>query len=300
MTWTRAQAQILLEPKLRNIWNDAWESYPLEYVRFVNISSSRKAQETDAKMTGLGSMQDKTEGGAVTYGDPISPVTKVYTHTGNGLAYRVTDEMQRHELYGQVAKLERSLIQSAIDRQETDAANILNNGFSTSFTGFVAGESLFSTSHARLDGGTAQANRPSTDVSLGVTALQNALIQFHLWKNDRGRPARFIPNLLIIHPNDLMTARELLGSEFKPGTSNNEINAIKEDNLSFMVSHYVTDTNAWFLLAREHDLNFIWDKKPTTSMDDDFDTDDIRRKLVQWYSTGFGAWQGTYGSSGTT
>lgn len=300
MTMTRAQFQILLEPKLRNIWNESWPPRPLEYPQFTNISSSRKAQETDFKMTGLGAMQDKTEGGLVTYGDPIPGATKVYTHTGNALGYRVTDEMQRHELYGQISKFERSLMRSAADRQETDAANILNNGFNTAFAGFVSGESLFSTSHARLDGGTAQANRPSTDISLGVTALQNAIIQFHLWKDDRGRPFLSVPRKLIIHPNDLMTARELLGSEFKPGTSNNEINALREDGLSYMVSHYVTDTNAWYLLGDNHDLNFIWDKRPTVSMEDDFDTDDIKRKLVQWYSTGYGEWRALYGTSGTS
>ena len=300
MTVTRAQFQILLEPKLRNIWNESWPIRPIEYTQILNVSSSKKAQETDYKMTGLGSMQDKTEGGLVTYGDPVAGSTKVYTHTGNGLGYRVTAEMQRHELYSQIAKLERSLMESSVDRQETDGANVLNNGFSTSFAGFVASESLFSTSHARLDGGTAQANRPSTDVSLGVTALQNAIIQFHLLKNDRGRPYMSVPKKLIIHPNDIMTARELLGSEFKPGTANNEINALREDGLSFMVSHYVTDTNAWYLLGDNHDLNFIWDLRPELETEEDFDTKDIKRTLVQWYSTGFGEWRGTYGSSGVS
>lgn len=300
MTVTRAQFQILLEPKLRNIWNESWPPRPLEFPRFCNISSSKKAQETDYKMTGLGAMQNKPEGTDVTYGDPIAGSTKVYTHTTNGLGYRVTAEMRRHELYGQIDKLERSLMRSAVQRQETDAANILNNAFSTAQAGFTASEALIATSHARLDGGTAQSNRPTTDVSLGVTALQNGIIQFHLWLDDRGRPFVSVPKLLVIHPNDLMTARELLGSQYKPGTANNEVNALKEDNLEFMVSHYVTDTNAWFLIGDNHDLNFIWDLRPTTSMDEDFDSDDIKRKLVQAYSTGFGEWRGTYGSSGVS
>lgn len=300
MTVTRAQFQILLEPKLRNIWNQSWPPRPLEYPRFTNVTSSRKAQETDFKMTGLGSMVNKAEGTDVSYGDPIPGGTKVYTHTANALGYKITQEMQRHELYGQIAKLETSLMRSAVDRQETDAASILNNGFSTSFAGFVSSEALFSTSHARLDGGTAQSNRPSTDISLGVTALQNGLIQFHLMLDDRGRPFLSVPRLLIIHPNDLMTARELLGSDYKPGTANNEINALREDNLQYMVSHYVTDTNAWFLLGDNHDLNFIWDLRPQVDMDEDFDSKDIKRTLVQAYSEGYGEWRGSYGSSGTT
>lgn len=300
MTVTRAQFQILLEPKLRNIWNQSWPPRPLEYPRFTNVTSSRKAQETDFKMTGLGAMQSKAEGADVTYGDPIPGGTKVYTHTANALGYKITQEMQRHELYGQISKLETSLMRSAVQQQETDAATILNNGFSTATTGFVSGESLFSTSHARLDGGTAQANRPSTDISLGVTALQNGVIQFHAWLDDRGRPFLSVPRLLIIHPNDLMTARELLGSDYKPGTANNEINALREDNLQYMVSHFVTDTNAWYMLGDNHDLNFIWDLRPQLDMDEDFDSKDIKRTLVQAYSEGFGEWRGTYGTSGST
>lgn len=300
MTMTRAQFQILLEPKLRNIWNQSWPARALEYIRFTNITSSRKAAETDFKMTGLGAMLSKAEGADISYGDPIAGGTKVYTHTANGLGYRVTAEMQRHELYGQISKLETSLMRSAVDRQETDAANILNNGFSTATAGFVSSESLFSTSHARLDGGTAQANRPSTDISLGVTALQNAVIQFHLLLDDRGRPFSSVPRLLIIHPNDLMTARELLGSDYKPGTANNEINALREDNLQYMVSHYVTDTNAWYILGDNHDLNFIWDLRPQLDMDEDFDSKDIKRTLMQAYSSGFGEWRGTFGTSGST
>ena len=300
MTVTRAQFQILLEPKLRKISNDGYPQRPLEFSRFLNVSSSKKAQETDFQMTGLGAMVNKAEGADVSYGDPLPGATKVYTHTSNAGGYRVTAEMQRHEQYGQIAKLERSLLDSARDRQETDGANVLNNAFSTAVVGFTAAESLISTSHARLDGGTANANRPTTDVSLGVTALQNGIVQFHLWKNHRGRPFIAIPRLLIIHPNDLMIARELLGSEYKPGTSNNEINALKEDGLSYMVSHYVTDTNAWFLLGDQTDLNFIWDLNPTTDMAEDFDSKDIKRTLVQAYSTGFGDWVNVYGSSGVT
>jgi len=299
MTVTRAQFQILLEPKLRNIWNQSWPPRPTEYTRFVNVSSSKKAQETDYKMTGLGAMADKAEGANITYGDPIAGSTKVYTHTSNALGYRITAEMQRHELYGQINKLETSLMRSAQYRQEQDGANILNNGFTTTVAGFTSGESLFSTSHARLDSGTAQANRPSTDVVLGVTALQNAIIQFHNMLDDLGRPFLSVPKLLICAPANLMTARELLSSEFKPGTANNEINALKEDSLTYMVSHYITSTDDWFLIGDNHDLNFIWDLRPSTDMDEDFDSKDIKRSLVQAYSTGFGEFRGAYGTSGT-
>ena len=297
---TRAQFPLLLEPKLRNIWNDGFPRWELIYPGLLNIGSSKKAQETDYRISGLGSFQAMTEGGAVSYSDALSGPTKVYTHTTNGLGYKITDEMRRHELYGQMTKMEQSLMRAAIDKQETDAAGVFNNAFSTATVGFTAGESLCSTSHARLDAGTANANRPTTDVSLGVTALQNAVIQFMAWKDDRGRPIRGRPSKIVIHPNDIFTARELLGSALKPGTTNNDINALREEGLTFVVNPYLTDTNAWFLLGTEHDLNFIWDLRPTPSMEEEFDTDVLKRKVKQAYSVGFGAWENTYGSSGVS
>lgn len=303
MTITRAQFPLLLEPKLRNIWNEGWPKRPLEYTRFLNIGSSKKAQETDYKMTGLGAVANIAEGAEVTFGDPISGGTKVYTHTQSGLAYKITDMMIRHELYGQMQRMESSLMDATQDRQETDGASIILNAFATTAansTGFQSGESLCATSHARLDGGTAQSNRPATDVSLGVAALQNAIIQYHNWKNDRGRPFLSVPKLLVVQPADIMTARELLGSEYKPGTTNNEINAIKEDGLTYMVSHYLgtATTTLWALLGDNHDLNLIWDLRPTTTMDTEFKTDNVLRKVKQSYSFGWGEWRGIYGSLG--
>ena len=98
----------------------------------------------------------------------------------------------------------------------------------------------------------------------------------------------------------MLTAKELLGSQLKPGTANNEINAIREDGLSFMVSHYVTDTNGWYLLGDQHDLNFIWDQKPRGGMEEDLDQEVIKRKVVQGYVAGHGEFRGTWGTSGAT
>lgn len=101
----------------------------------------------------------------------------------------------------------------------------------------------------------------------------------------------------------MFTARELLQSEYKPGTANNEVNALREEGLSFMVSHRVTDTNAWFLFGDQHDCNFIWDTKPRGGMldsgDEAFDAEVIKRKVVQGYVVGHGEWRGTWGTSGT-
>ena len=302
MTISRGQALVLLEPKLSNIWNEAYPRRPVEYTSFMNIRVTKKATVTDFKMTDFGALRLKGEGENVIYDDPIFGQQKAYQTVRFALGYKVTQEMIDHELYGQVDRLEQALIKSAIDGQEVIASLIFNNGFGTtdadgfSSTGFD-GLQTFSTAHTRLDGGANQRNRPSTDASLSLTGLQNAIIDYHLTKDDRGRPFLSRPKLLIINPQDIFTARELLQSEYKPGVANNEINAVREEGLTFMVSHYLSNTKAWFLIGDQHDLNYIWDVKPRGGMEEDFDAEVIKRKVVQGMVIGHGEWRGTWGTN---
>jgi hypothetical protein len=293
----------LLEPKISNIWNEAYPQRAVEYTSFVNLRTTGKAAVTDYKLTDFGSLRLKGEGEAIQYDDPISGPSKVYNPVRFGLGYKITDEMKKNDLYGQVDRLERALIKSAVDLQEVTAAYLLNNAFGTtaadgfSATGFDALQ-LCSTAHTRLDGGANQRNRPSTDVDLSPTAVQNCLIDFHNYKDERGRPSLIRPKMLIISPEDQFTAKEILQSEYKPGTANNDINALKDEGLSFMISHYKTDTDAWFAIGDQHDLNFIWETRPRTGMEEDFDTDVIKHKVVEGFFVGFGEWRGFWGTSG--
>lgn len=303
MTITRGQFLTLLEPKLSEIWFERYPQWPTEFTRYCNVRSTQKATITDYKMTDFGALQLKAEGANIAYSDPIGEITKTAQPVRFALGYKITDEAKKHELYGMFDKIEGSLMKSAIDGQETVAALVFNNGFGTtnsdgfSATGFD-GLQLYSTAHTRMDGGATQRNRPSSDADLGVTALQQAIIDFENWKDDRGRPAMIRPKLMIISPEDKFTARELLGSEYKPGTANNEINALKEEGLSFMVSHYKSDTDAWFLQGDKHGVHFVWEEKPRNGMEEDFDAEVIKRKLVQGFVVYHNEWRGNWGTSG--
>jgi hypothetical protein len=255
-------------------------------------------------MTGFGPLALKGEGQAISSDDPIFGNQKVYTPVRFGLKYAITQEMIDHELYGQTGRLESALMDAAYDNLEVTVALILNNGFgTTSADGFTAtgfdGLALFSTAHTRLDAGATQRNRPSTDVDLGTTGLQGAMVDFHNWKSHRGRPVMIRPNLLIVNPGDFATAKELLNSEYKPGTANNEINAIRGEGIAdYMVSHYLTDPDAWYVLGDQHDLNMIWDVQTRGGMWEDDDNEVIYRKVVQGYVAGHGEWYGAWGTSG--
>src|SRR5688572_17492461 len=131
MTLTRPMFMLLLEPKLSNIWHEAYPLLPVEWTSFLNVRSTKKAQVTDFKMTDFGPLRLKGEGEPIIYDDPIPGGPVVYTPVRFALGYKVTQEVIDHELYGQVEKLERGLIKSAIETQETTAILFFNNGFVT-------------------------------------------------------------------------------------------------------------------------------------------------------------------------
>jgi hypothetical protein len=297
MTITSTQFLLLLEPGLRNIWHESWPPREIQFTECLNVGQMTKATETDAKMAGFGPLVLQDEGQQLTYLDPIQPVTKQYNYTVKSGAYRVTERMRINELYGQVEKFERDLMSSVKDDQEVAGFGLLNNAFATTNTGFD-GLQLCSTAHTRMDGGANQANRPSTDAALALSSLHDAVIQFRKWVNDRGRPFISTPRKLVIPPDLMMIARELLGSSGKPGTADNDINALRDFGLDFKVVDYLTSTTAWFLLGDTHDLNFLWKFNPQSGSEVDFETEDIKRKVRQAYATGFGEWRGVYGTSG--
>lgn len=309
MTMTRLQFASLLEPKLRDIKMDG--DYPrldpIGMSFFGTEFDSKKATETYLELGGIGDFQVKSEGGAVTYTDAIQGSELAFTHARRADGYVITQEMLDHDQYSKIRLLERELQIAGDYDREVAYHLVLNNGFGTtsntaygfSATGFD-GLALFSTAHTRLDGGATQANRPSPEVDLGWGALADGVIQFGKWLDNRGRNLRFTPSTLVVHPNDQMTARELMRSVGKPGTANNEINALQGVLNTLTVSPFLTDTDAWFLLGDKARLGTVWhwDVRPRTGMFDDFDYEVVKRKQVWGGSSGHHTWLNTYGSTG--
>lgn len=297
MASTAAEFALFLEPKLSNIWHDAFPGVDEVYSKVMNVRDMNKNTITDAKLAGFGSLQPIPDGDRVTYDDPIAPVTKAYTYAVKGLGYKIHERLWMNDLYSEVEKFEEDLKDSAKDDVETSGASVFNNAFGTTNTGFD-GLQLCSTAHTRLDGGTVQQNRPSTDEALSLSALHNAMIIIDKWKNDRGRPRSHKAQKLLV-PSDLMiVADELLSSELKPGTANNDKNVIKRFGLDYLRWKHLTSTTAWFIICDKHDVNFLWRFRPKSGSETEFDTETVKRKVRQGYTFGFGEWLGIYGTDG--
>ena len=82
--------------------------------------------------------------------------------------------------------------------------------------------------------------------------------------------------------------------------SDNEINALIEEDLAWMVCHYITTSTYWYLAARkgEHDINFMWRDRPIFDMFDDPWTRNAIASAYQRHTEGYGTWRGIDGSTG--
>lgn len=299
MTTTRDNNPDLIANGLRAILFEKFKDRPEEYRQIFNIHESKKKEEKDSAISGFGIMPIKQEGVGILYDDPIQGYDITYTHVTYGLGFRVTQEMWEDDQYGKIKKMPQALARSARHTIEQTCANIFNNGFVTTYNSGGDAKALFATDHP-LSGGGTYGNRPSVAADLSVSSLQAAIQSMEETPDDRGLILAIKPKILVVPPALKWTARELLDSENKPYTGDNEKNAFLDEDLNYFVWHYLTDDDAWFLLSDkdDHELNFFWRRKLDTEHDGDFDTGDLKFKATMRFSVKWTDWRGTYGSPG--
>ena len=179
--------------------------------------------------------------------------------------------------------------------------NIFNNGF-TSETA-ADGQYVFDTDHS-LPSGLSFRNKASTDADLSASALESALIDFETQQiGDSGIIYNVKPKVLLVPPALKRYAQELIGSDLKADTADNNMNSLKSDGLSVISSPHLTDTDAWFLLASPEQTGMrIINRKPLSTkasgQDVGFINDSIYYKSSYRENLGVMHSYGTFGSDG--
>ena len=112
------------------------------------------------------------------------------------------------------------------------------------------------------------------------------------------------PRRLVVPPDLMFVATRILDSEQRPSTADNDINAIRNNGTipeGYRVNHYLTDTNAWFMITDVPNGMKNFERAPmTTAMDGDFNTGNVRYKARERYSFGVSDPLGVYGSPGSS
>ena len=294
----------LLLPGLRGV-EGKYEMIPSQYDKIFTKHESKMALERTAEMRFLGLAQLKTEGGQTAF-DNSAGERYVYNqeHIEIGLGYAITRKAIDDNLYKtQFHPSNLGLIESFGQTKEIYGANILNTA--TTYNASVGGDgqALCSTAHP-IDGGTV-ANRPSVDVDLNESTLLNAMIAIRTnFKDQAGLKVFARGRKLIVPPALEPVAIRLLKTELRPGTADNDVNAILTTAgglpESYMVNDFLTSAYAWFLLTNIDGLSYMERVRFETDMQVDFVTDNLLVKGYERYSFSYYNWRAIYGSFPTT
>lgn len=288
-----------LWPGINKWYGEAYNQYATEWTEIFEKNTSRRAFEEDQSASYFGLAQVKGEGVSVAYDQAQQGFIDRYTHVAYALGFIITKEMVEDDLYDVIGKKKaQSLAFSMRQTKEIVAANILNRAFNTSYT-YGDGKALCVSDHPNIAGGT-WANVMSVATDLSEAALEQAIIDIAKWTNDRGLRIAVKPRKLVIPVDEMFNADKIMKTEYEVGTNNNTVNVVRSKFPGgFVVNHYLTDADNWFLLTDVKDgLKYFERRGDSFSMDDDFDTDNAKYKATARYSFGATDKKGLYGVQG--
>ena len=303
MAISRAQLLKELLPGLNALFGLEYARYGEEHKEIYETETSERSFEEETKLSGFSAAPVKNEGSALAYDNAQEAWTARYTHETIAMGFSITEEAIEDNLYDSLSsRYTKALARAMAYTKQVKAANVLNNAFNTGVT-YGDGVSLCNTAHPLISGGT-NSNRPTTGADLNETSLENAVIQIAAWTDERGLLIAAKPKKLVVPPALMFVATRLLETELRVGTTDNDINALKNNGSipdGYCVNHFLTDTNAWFLTTDvPNGLKHFVRTPLQNSMDGDFDTGNVRYKARERYSFGVSDPLGIFGSPGSS
>ena len=136
MAISRQQLAKELEPGLNALFGLEYANYENQHTEIFDIENSDRAFEEEVMLSGFANAAVKAEGAAVTFDNANESFTSRYTHETVALAFAITEEAVEDNLYDSIARrYTKALARSMANTKQIKAANVLNNGFSSSFPG---------------------------------------------------------------------------------------------------------------------------------------------------------------------
>jgi Mu-like prophage major head subunit gpT len=301
MAISRAQLLKELLPGLNALFGLEYARYGEEHKEIYETETSERSFEEETKLSGFSAAPVKNEGQAIRYDNAQEAWTARYNHETIALGFSLTEEAIEDNLYDSLsARYTKGLARAMAYTKQVKAAAVINNGFNNGYQG-GDGVSLFNTSHPLINGAV-NGNTPTVAADLNETSLENAVIQIAAWTDERGLLIAAKPKKLIVPPALQFVATRLLETELRVGTTDNDINAIKNNGSipeGYTINHFLTDTNGWYLTTDVPNGMKHFERTPLqNSMDGDFDTGNVRYKSRERYSFGWSDPLGMYGSPG--
>ena len=302
MAISRAQLLKELMPGLNALFGVEYKQYKEEHKEIYTIETSERSFEEEVKITGFGPAPTKPEGEAIQYDDAQESYVSRYTHETIAMGFSITEEAVEDNLYDSLsARYTKALARSMAHTKQTKGAAVLNHAFDPAYP-MGDGVSLCNTNHPLVMGGVFNSNTQATPADLNETSLENASTLIAGWIDDRGLLIAAKPRKLIIPAASVFVATRVLRSQYRPGTSDNDVNAIYTNGTipeGYFVNHYLTDPDSYFIITDiPNGLKHFVRVPLKPDHDGDFDTGNVRYKARERYSFGASDPLGVWGSPG--
>ncbi len=290
------QAQLGLD-KIINHVDKEYKGVGLE---IFQVEQSEKAFYEFMQESGMGLAGQRSEGAAhLAY----ETVDQDWVFRKKLMAYeksaRITDEAQRFNLYTEmVMRLSKELQKAHRARMDYDMANVLNNGFDGTNHAGPDGKALFANDHTIAKGNGAVGDN-LLNQDFDADALEQMLIQVDNFLNPDGLQSDFYAKTLVFPVALQFEVKRVLGSEFRPGVADNDINSVFGTIAKNMKWKRISDPDSFYLLTDANNgLILTKNGKMEARVVEDPYTPDILMHTMQYYRAFYQDWRLGVASAG--
>jgi len=289
-----------LEPGIREWFNVGYSRRPSMISTLFNVMQSAKDSEYFHSFGAISpdAWKNFERSGQVSSVSFDKGYRTTFTHKEFVVELPIRRTFLEDNLYSNILEPSQQLGDSAALRRETDAASVFNNASSTSYLG-GDGVPLVDSSHPQgpHKGSAVQDNEGSLSISAdNVETVRQAMMAY---TDDVGELIGVMPNLILVPPELENEAKIITQTEFKVGSANNDINP-QQGRFSYMVWHYLTDADGWFMIDTNlMKRSLVWfDRIPLGINLKNEDTTVYARYIARMrYSYGWRDWRWIYGNN---
>lgn len=263
-----------------------------QWDKVFKTHKSQMAVERSTQMAFVALPFIKDEGAATQFDNNAGErFTWAFVHIEVGLGYAITRKAIDDNLYKTQFQPTNLKLQEAYAQfKEIQGANVLNLGNVYNPSQIGDGQALFSTAHP-FDGGT-WANTSSVPKSLNEASLTTNMTNVRTnFVNERGLRILSRARRLVVPPQLEAVAIRLTKTELRPGTADNDVNAILTLSGGLpegcIVLDFLTSAFAWFLTTNIEGLIHMLRIPYESDMWVDNVTDNLLVKAYERYSFGY-------------
>ena len=286
-----------------------WQNFKAKkflYNQVLNTDTSTRSIEQYAMMAGVGlpTLIGETEDTPTdTF---VQGFYKTFKPAKYGLGIAASQELVEDDKFGVISRRAVALSNSIYQAREIQGASVFNNGFDqTNYQG-PDGYCLFSASHPLVKAGGVQANLIAVAADLDVGSLELGLTDWELIKTHEGFLQMLPTPRVMVASANRWNVTEILKSQTRSDTANRvSINAFQTGTetggaIEPLVWPYLTDPDAWFLVAPAAETETMWlDRKAPYTKSDFVEKNETGYVYMRYRADfGFYGWRGVYGSPG--